>query len=253
MQQANQTTEQPESGQPPQRRRVLELRDVTFGSRPDTSLCVRNQSLSVHSGDLVLIRATASQNTRPFTSMMQGLVPPTQGSVLFSGRDWARQHARTQFRMRSRIGRVFDQQAWVANLNVRENLLLAKQHFRADLNAIEEELKFWAKWFQLDGVSRIRPASLENSLLQIHQWIRAFLGGPTLLLLERPMRFVSANRFPNFLESIQYLQERGTAVIWIAGNTLGDNLKSISATNLLDLRPEGKSNRDTDTAESDHE
>ena len=257
MQNAKETMNEPVSEDGKQHRRVLELREVTFGNRPETSLCVRNQSLSVHSGDLVLIRALASQSARRFGSMLQGLIPPTQGSVLFSGRDWATQQPRTQFRMRSRIGRVFEQHAWVANLNIRENLLLAKRHFHADPSTIDEELKFWTNWFHLDGISRTRPASLEASRLQIHQWIRAYLGGPSLLVLERPMRLVSVNMFPRFLASIEHLRRRGAAVIWIAGNTLGDKLDSISPTNLLDLRPEGNSSRamdtDADAMESDHE
>ncbi|MFK8115087.1 MAG: hypothetical protein AB8B91_22995 [Rubripirellula sp.] len=218
------------------RRRVLELRDVTIGHQPEVSLCLDQVSLNVHRGDLVMIRTNASQNTRRFASMLQGLVRPSKGSVLFNGRDWATQHSQTQFSMRSRIGRVFDQQGWLANLNVRENLLLAKQHFDADLDAIEEEMVFWADWFQLGNISRMRPARVDASCLQIHQWIRAYLGKPALLILERPMRSVSAQMFKIFLASVHQMQQRGAAVIWIAGSTLGDNLDSISPDAILDMR-----------------
>ncbi len=219
------------------RRRVLELREVTFGKRPETSLCLRRSSLVVHRGDLVMIRTYASQSTRRFATMMQGLVPPDAGSVLFNGRDWAQQHAQTQFTMRSRIGRVFDGQGWVANLNVRENLLVSKQHHRADMEEIERELVFWTDWFQLGKITRKRPAFVEASQLQIHQWIRAFLGRPALLILERPMRTVSSKMFKSFLASIHHMQMRGAAVIWIAGSTLGDALDTVSPDLFLDLRP----------------
>lgn len=218
------------------RRRVLELRDVTIGHQPENSLCLQHASMIVHRGDLVMIRTKASQSTRRFASMLQGLVRPREGSVLFNGRDWATQHSQTQFAMRSRIGRVFDQQGWLANLNVRENLLLAKQHFDADLDAIEKELVFWADWFQLGNISRMRPARVDASCLQIHQWIRAYLGKPALLILERPMRSVSSQMFKLFLASVRQMQQRGAAVIWIAGSTLGDNLNSISPDAILDMR-----------------
>jgi ABC-type ATPase involved in cell division len=226
------------------RRRVLELRNVTFGHRPEDSLCLYNESMTVHRGDLVMIRSNASQSTRRFASMLQGLETPKRGTVLFNGRDWATQHARTQFAMRSKIGRVFDRQGWVANLNVRENLLLAKQHFDADLEAIEKELVFWADWFQLGNISRMRPALVEGSRLQIHQWIRAYLGKPALLVLERPMRSVSLKVFGNFLASVRHMQQRGTAVIWIAGSTLGDDVNLVSPDAVLDMR------RDTEDADA---
>ncbi len=223
------------------RRQVLELRDVTFGNRPETSLCLQHTSMVVHRGDLVMIRTNASQSTRRFASMLQGLVPPSTGQVLFNGRDWAKQHSRTQFTMRSRIGRVFDEQGWVANLNVRENLLVAKQHQGADMQMIEQELVFWTDWFQLGNITRKRPASVGAPRLQIHQWIRAYLGRPALLILERPMRTVSSKVFKNFLASIHHLRTRGAAVIWIAGSTLGDALDTVSPQMFLDLRPEKRS------------
>lgn len=228
-------TDEPTAAKAPQRQ-VLELRDVTFGKRPETSLCLRRSSLVVHRGDLVMIRTNASQSTRQFATMLQGLVPPTAGSVLFNGRDWALQHVRTQFTMRSRIGRVFDEQGWVANLNVRENLLVAKQHHRADMEQIERELVFWADWFQLGKITRKRPAFVEAPQLQIHQWIRAFLGRPALLILERPMRTVSSNMFKSFLASIHHMRTQGAAVIWMAGGTLEDALDTVSPDLFLDLR-----------------
>lgn len=219
------------------RRRALELCDVTFGHRPETSLCLRRASFIVHRGDLVMIRTNAAQKTRRFAAMLQGLIRPAGGNVLFSGRDWAKQHVRTQFNMRSRIGRVFDGQGWVANLNVRENLVLSKLHHGADMAEIEEQLVFWADWFQLGKVTRKRPAFVEASQLQIHQWIRAYLGRPSLLILERPMRTVSSQMFATFLASIRYMRSRGAAVIWIAGSTLGDALDTVRPELFLDLRP----------------
>lgn len=218
------------------RRQVMELRDVTIGHQPDVSLCLHNESMIIHRGDLVLVRTKESQSTRRFASMLQGLVPPNTGSVLFNGRDWATQHARTQFAMRRRIGRVFARQGWIGNLNVRDNLLLAKQHFGADLAAIEKELVFWADWFQIGNISRMRPALVEASSLQVHQWIRAYLGKPALLILERPMRSVSSKMFKVFLASVRQMQQHGAAVIWIAGSTLGDDLDSVSPDAVLDMR-----------------
>lgn len=222
-------------------RRIAELQGVTFGDNPETALCVREVSAVIHAGDLVMIRTNASQNVRRFASMLQGLQEPRKGRVLFDGKDWLAQDLDTQFRMRGQMGRVFDGQGWVANLTVRENLYLAKSHHGADIQSIKQDLQFWMQWFQMGKLTRKRPSFVEASHLQVYQWIRAFLGKPSLLILERPMRKVASKVFQQFLEAVSEMRRRGTAVVWIAGNTLGDALESVSPQLFLDLRPDGVS------------
>lgn len=218
-------------------RRVLELQEVTFGQRSDSMLCLRRSSFTMHPAELMTIRTHPSQSTRRFASMLQGLVPPASGSVLFSGRNWVKQHMRTQFHMRSKMGRVFENQGWIANLNVRENLLLAKQHHGADLEEIEKQLTFWIDWFQMEKVTRLRSSSVDSSQLKIYQWIRAFLGPPTLLILERPMRAVSSKFLEAFAGAIRHMQSLGTAVIWIDGDTIEKTRGIVTSDLTLDLRP----------------
>ena len=219
------------------RRRVLELQNVTFGARTETSLCLRDTSFELRAAEMMTIRTHPSQSTRRFASMLQGLVPPDRGVVLFGGRDWAKQHMQTQFRMRAKTGRVFENQGWIANLNVRENLLLAKQHHAANLEEIESQLGFWCDWFKLGKITRMRSSSVESSQLKIYQWIRAFLGPPTLLILERPMRAVSSKLLEGFLGSITHIRSLGTAIIWIDGDTIKQSQGVLPPDITLDLRP----------------
>lgn len=233
-------TVEPATKRPP----ILELNNVTFGDNPETALCIRDLNLHVNAGDLVMIRTNASQSVRRFASMLQGLREPRKGAVLFEGNDWSRQEVEQQFRMRSQMGRVFDGQGWVANLTVKENLLLAKQHHGADPSGIRRDLHFWMQWFQMGKLTKKRPSFVEASHLQVYQWIRAFLGKPSLLILERPMRKVASKVFQQFLAAVSEMRRRGTAVIWIAGNTLGDALESVSPQVFLDLRPDGINDED---------
>ncbi len=218
-------------------RRVLELRQVTVGLRPETSLCLRDASLAVQQGELLLIRTHSSQSTRQFASMLQGLEQPTRGKVYFHDRDWATQSPRSQLQMRGRMGRVFDGHGWVANLNLRENLLLAKQHHGANQAEIERQLGFWADWFHVVRITRMRPSSVDASQLQIYQWMRAFLGPPSLLILERPLRAVSSRFNETFVSAINHLRTLRTAVVWLAGNSVEQVIDMVSANMLIDLRP----------------
>jgi ABC-type ATPase involved in cell division len=196
---------------------VLELEQVTFRSRSEGGIRLRRAELRLRAGGLVMVQLEPATRTREITSMIQGLTRPAEGRVLFCGEDWLGQDYDRHFTMRSRIGRVFDGQAWIENLNVDENVTLACRHHGQSISSIQEQIDYWTHELGIDSLSRGRPAFVEPSSLQIHQWIRAFLGNPKLILLERPMQFLSVQWLPKLIRAIDQLRARGAAVVWFAG------------------------------------
>jgi phospholipid/cholesterol/gamma-HCH transport system ATP-binding protein len=146
--------------------------------------------------------------------MLQGLAMPSEGKVRFDGEDWRGEDYDRHFRMRSRIGRVFEGQAWIENLNVDENVTLSRRHHGDDAASIGADVQHWLALLQVNGLSRKRPAFVEPSVLQVHQWIRAFLGSPLMVILERPLQFLSPSWRPKLVEAIARLRARNTAVLW---------------------------------------
>ncbi len=193
---------------------VLELRHVSFQGRLENGLRLHDADLLLREGDFAIVQLDSSISTREATSMMQGLQTPLSGEVLFCRNHWHGNDYDRHFGMRSRIGRVFEGQAWVENLNVDENVTLAFRHHGSDTESIRRDVAYWLAKLELHALSRKRPAFVEPSLLQIHQWIRAFVGSPALLLLERPMQFLSSSWLDKLLESIDELRQRGAAVLW---------------------------------------
>ena len=55
-------------------------------------------------------------------------------------------------------------------------------------------------------------------MLQIHQWIRAFIGSPAMVILERPMQFLAATWLPKLLQAIDELCAGGAAVLWFTSD-----------------------------------
>jgi ABC-type ATPase involved in cell division len=197
---------------------VLELKQVTFRGRLENGLRLRRANLQLRAGELALIHLDAATRTREVASMLQGLMPPTEGDVRFCGEDWRGVDYRRHFRMRSRLGRVFEGQAWIENLNVDENVTLASRHHGLSMEEVQQRTQYWVSRLGLQGLTRKRPAFVEPSVLQLHQWIRAFLSSPSLVLLERPLQFLSADWSRRFSEIIDELRTKGVAVLWFAGD-----------------------------------
>ncbi|MGI9473125.1 MAG: ATP-binding cassette domain-containing protein [Rubripirellula sp.] len=207
------TTEEPAT---PPKAIVLELRDFTFHGTTEHSVRFTNIDLVLREGDLTVIHLDPALKSREFTSMLQGLSEPSHGELRFQGSDWSGTDYDRHFEMRGRIGRVFEGHAWVANLNVAENVTLASLHHE---QSTEKNAKQWAQRFGLSQVSRKRPAFVEPSQLQIHQWIRAFLCHPALLLLERPMQSVPKSMHTVLCNAIDEARQSGTAVLWMTSQS----------------------------------
>jgi ABC-type ATPase involved in cell division len=150
--------------------------------------------------------------------MLQGLQQPTEGEVLFRNEDWLGEDLDRHFRMRSRIGRVFEDRAWIQNFNVLDNVTLASRHHRiADAN-INQQVKAWADRFDVAAISHHRPSFVDPTSLQIYQWIRALICKPALLILERPMNLVPTAKLSKLVDAINEIRKQGAAVIWFTSD-----------------------------------
>ncbi len=173
---------------------VLEMRNVSFASRTAHSIGFRHVDLVLREGELTVMRIGRSNKCRDVASMLQGLHQPTEGEILFRNQNWLGNDYNRHYRMRSQIGRVFEDHAWIQHFNVLENVMLAGRHHRLATTAVELEVKSWTERLNVASVAYDRPAFVDPPVLQVYQWIRAMICKPALLILERPMNFVPLDR-----------------------------------------------------------
>ncbi|HEX9782484.1 MAG TPA: hypothetical protein VGA56_07090 [Opitutaceae bacterium] len=194
---------------------VLELDRVLIESDPlfETSLCGLNFVLGA--GELVLVLLDREHMHLPLADAASGLVTPIEGAVRFGGRDWQAMSPDEAAARRGRIGRLFAAESWVANLDVDENITLSQRHHtrRPEEELIDEAVAM-AYDFLLPGLPLGRPSDFRRQDLQKAACIRAFLGEPALILLERPTRDIYADIMAPLANALFSARRRGAAVIW---------------------------------------
>ncbi|CAN0475334.1 unnamed protein product, partial [Hapterophycus canaliculatus] len=198
------------------------LDQVTFLGKQSHGLPFHEVDLVVRESELVVIQHERSQRTREVASMLQGLSPPDGGKVLFQNQTWDGIDYTRHFEMRSRIGRVFEGQGWIENANMMENVTLASRHHGAKRKIVRKQLREWIDRLEIVDVSRERPAFVEPALLQIYQWIRALIHRPKLLILERPMQFVSSKMLPKLVTAVNELRAIGSGVLWMTNSGIAN-------------------------------
>jgi len=174
-----------------------------------------NTSFHLHQGELLLVRLERENERLPLADATEGLVQPIQGSVEFLGENWQRMSPDHAAAQRGKIGRLFEDEGWISDLGVDDNIMLAQRHHtsRSEKDIIEEALKL-ARVFGLPGLPRGRPGSMRRWDLRKAACIRAFLGQPSFIILEQPVHGVYADLMAPLLNAAQSARRRGAAVLW---------------------------------------
>jgi phospholipid/cholesterol/gamma-HCH transport system ATP-binding protein len=184
-----------------------------------------NVGLTLRPGDLALVLLERGRLQTPLADLASGLVDPVEGAVRFVGNDWRTMKRTHADGLRGRIGRLIDGHAWISDLATDENIMLRELHHSArSAKEIREEADRLSRIFGLPGLPTGFPDDLHHSDLQRSACVRAFIGNPDLLILERPTRGVFPGIMPALVNSVQSARQRDAAVLWITaeGRVWGD-------------------------------
>ncbi len=181
-------------------------------------------TLRVGRGDCVFLLATEEDDrrVRRLANAAVGIEAPLEGAVRFAGEDWSALSPAAAEHRRARIGRVFCGAAWVSNLDVDENVLLARlHHTHRRLREWRAEAERIAHALGLTALPSGRAAWTPPRELQRAQWVRALLGAPDLLILEHPERGAEPGDLAAFGKAADAARARGAGVLWITARDPG--------------------------------
>jgi len=198
-----------------ERRFVLRLEDV-YLMVDDGGSERMHIHIDVLGGDLLLVRLERAGQGTVIADACAGLIPPLAGSVYFLGRDWAGQPTDMANALRGRIGRVFRSGNWIDYMSMEENILLQlAYHTRRRIRELRIEAAQLARRLGFPGLPRSAPESLNRSDLQVAACVRAFLGHPSLVILEDPTVGADPGLLPKLINVIGACRSQGAAVIWL--------------------------------------
>lgn len=182
-------------------------------------LALERVVLRLDRGELGLVLAEKGRDDLPLADAAEGLLAPVTGRVRIGGDDWAELTYDQAVARRGRIGRVFLKPGWVSNLDVIENVTLAQRHHTGrPVDELAREAQERARRFGLEGVPAGRPAWVPTADLRRAEWVRAFMGDPVLVLLERPMAGVPSAHLDALVAEARDSAGRGAAVLWVTGD-----------------------------------
>jgi len=178
--------------------------------------------MNLDGGDLALVNLERPRFGSILADACCGLHQAAEGSIFFLGKDWSLLPSNTANALRGRIGRVFTFGNWINRLTLLENILLPQLHHTSrKFTELRNQAVHLAEHFGLPGLPTGLPDDAMRTDHQRAACIRAFLGQPSLILLEEPTFGVYPEILPPLINAIRNACDRGCGVIWL---TLEDHI-----------------------------
>jgi len=194
---------------------ILRFHDVTIAADREDESGISSLNLSLALGDLTVVLWEEEEVRIPLADAAEGLVTPVRGMVTFLGEDWQTMAADRVAAQRGKIGRVFEGESWLSDLDVDQNITLAQRHHtRRPIKEIQKQATQLCRVFGLAGLPGGRPSNARWQDLQKAACVRAFLGAPILILLENHTVGIYADVIGPLINTVREARERGAAVLW---------------------------------------
>jgi ABC-type multidrug transport system ATPase subunit len=191
----------------------VELRQVGYAT--DEGLLVENITCQVDEGQCLLVMGPSGSGKTLLMKMMAGIIPPTEGSVLFDQVDTATMSDRELDRNRLRQGFVFQDAALWQNLSVLANLTLATQyHFpKRDPAETRRRVERLCRTLAFTEDLNQRPARLSAGERKTAAIIRSMMLNPEIYFMDEPSGGLDSSTTSHLLSVLKDLKNQGRSMV----------------------------------------
>jgi putative ABC transport system ATP-binding protein len=159
----------------------------TFGSAGHETVALKNASLEVRAGELVLLLGPSGSGKTTLLTIIAGLQRPTSGRVMLFGRPLGAYSAREMQRLRaSSIGFIFQTFHLLESLSVLENVTLVARFAGVRRAEARRRAMDLLDRFGVDRLAGSSPRTLSQGEKQRVAVARALVNGAELILADEP-------------------------------------------------------------------
>jgi phospholipid/cholesterol/gamma-HCH transport system ATP-binding protein len=164
---------------------VVEIRDVHYsvGGRAIFS----GLNLTIPRGRITAVMGPSGTGKTTLLRLMTGQIMPTRGQVLFDGLDVAQLSRNELFRLRRRMGMLFQNGALLTDVDVFENVAFpVREHTKLPDSLIRNIVLTKLQAVGLRGAARLMPAELSGGMARRVALARAMAMDPDVLIYDEP-------------------------------------------------------------------
>lgn len=198
---------------------TLESRDLakTFHTTEPPITVIDGVDLSVHDGEFLVIMGASGSGKSTLLYALSGMDRPSGGSVHLEGRDLTSLTDAEMSQVRlTKMGFVFQQAYFLANLTIRDNILLpalkAAPKQRAAVVARVDALleRFGIAHIADHGITQVSGGQLQRASI-----CRALAAEPTILFADEPTGALNSSMTTEVMDALTDVHRDGTTLVMV--------------------------------------
>lgn len=175
----SQTRQSPDSAEPIV---VFENVSITFDIKP----VLQNISFTVYRGETRIILGPAGGGKSVLMKLANGLIRPDSGTIRVFGEDVTRMRETDLFKLRARIGMVFQESALFDSLSVEDNVAYRLHEDRVPDEEAHKRVVEALQFVELENTIEKFPSELSGGMRRRVSIARAIIAKPDLILYDSP-------------------------------------------------------------------
>jgi ABC-type multidrug transport system ATPase subunit len=194
---------------------IVELKDVCFSAQSKT--LVHGISFHFEEGKATALAGPSGSGKSTVLKLAAGLFPPSEGEVLFRGKNVARMSRQEDLAFRRVSAVVFQDSALWANQNLYQILDLPLRVHFPSMTRKEREERIEAVAAEV-GYKRelgIRPVDLSMGEQKLLGFARAIICRPQLLYLDEWTESLDSSAAQRLIDLVKRLKNQGVSIIFV--------------------------------------
>jgi len=176
-----------------------------------TALCDIN--LSIPKGDFVFVIGSTASGKSTLIKLLYREEKPSKGDVLVGGLNVAKLRNRKVYKLRRKLGIVFQDYKLLPNLTVYENVAFALEIYGLPDREVRKKVMTAVEKVGLKEKFRSYPDQLSGGEQQRVSIARAIVNDPKILICDEPTGNLDPDTSMEIMEIINKINEEGTTII----------------------------------------
>ena len=169
--------------------------------------------LKVKKGDFVFVIGQSGSGKSTLIKLLYREEKPTNGSINIGGIEVAKLRNRKVYKLRRKLGVVFQDFKLLPKLTVYENVAFALEVFALDKKVVYKQVMKVLDLVGLKGKARQYPNQLAGGEQQRVAIARAIVNEPKLLLCDEPTGNLDPNTSMEIMKVLEDINKMGTTII----------------------------------------
>lgn len=176
---------------------------------------IYDMNLNIKKGEFVFIIGETGCGKSTLIKMLYREEKPTKGKILVGGIDVAKLRNRKVYKLRRKIGVVFQNYQLLPKLTAYENVAFALEVFGLPKDEIHKKVVKVLELVGLKNKAKQYPSELSGGEQQRVAIARAIVNGPKLLICDEPTGNLDPKKSMEIMKVLEAINELGTTVLMV--------------------------------------